>query len=64
MPRFPAGFTWGVSTAAFQIEGASTEDGRGDSVWDMFCRKPGAIRDGQTATWPPTTTTAGRRTSR
>lgn len=49
MPRFPADFTWGVSTSAFQIEGAASEDGRRDSVWDVFCRKPGAIRDGQTA---------------
>ncbi len=49
MPQFPAGFTWGVSTSAFQIEGATGEDGRRDSVWDVFCRKPGAIRDGQTA---------------
>jgi beta-glucosidase len=37
-----------VSTAAYQIEGAVAEDGRGDSVWDVFCRQPGAIRDGQT----------------
>ncbi|HEU5421519.1 MAG TPA: family 1 glycosylhydrolase [Streptosporangiaceae bacterium] len=48
MPRFPDGFAWGVSTAAYQIEGATGEDGRGVSVWDTFCRKPGAIRDGQT----------------
>ncbi len=48
MPRFPDGFTWGVATAAYQIEGAVAEGGRGDSVWDTFCRQPGAIRDGQT----------------
>jgi beta-glucosidase len=47
-PPFPPGFTWGVATAAYQIEGAVHEDGRGDSVWDTFCRQPGAIRDGQT----------------
>jgi beta-glucosidase len=47
-PRFPAGFAWGVATAAYQIEGAVAEDGRGESVWDTFCRRPGAIRDGQT----------------
>src|SRR5712691_5610990 len=48
MPRFPAGFAWGVATAAYQIEGAVAEDGRHASTWDTFCRKPGAIRDGHT----------------
>jgi beta-glucosidase len=48
MPQFPAGFAWGVATAAYQIEGAVREDGRGDSVWDTFCRQPGVIRDGHT----------------
>jgi beta-glucosidase len=48
IPPFPSGFAWGVATAAYQIEGAVAEDGRGDSIWDTFCRQPGAIRDGQT----------------
>src|SRR5215469_3055062 len=47
-PHFPAGFAWGVATASYQIEGAVAEDGRRDSIWDTFCRQPGAIRDGQT----------------
>jgi beta-glucosidase len=49
MPQFPDGFVWGVATAAYQIEGAVAQDGRGESIWDTFCRRPGAIRDGQTA---------------
>ena len=44
--RFPRDFVWGVATSAYQIEGAAHEDGRGDSIWDEFCRRPGAIRDG------------------
>ncbi|WP_369182252.1 GH1 family beta-glucosidase [Streptomyces sp. Y1] len=42
----PAGFRWGAATAAYQIEGAVDEDGRGPSVWDVFCARPGAVRDG------------------
>jgi len=48
MPAFPERFAWGVATAAYQIEGAVAEDGRGPSIWDTFCRQPGAIRDGHT----------------
>jgi beta-glucosidase len=48
MPQFPAGFTWGVATAAYQIEGAVAEDGRGVSVWDTFSRTPGKVRNGDT----------------
>jgi beta-glucosidase len=43
--RFPAGFAWGVATSAYQIEGGQL-DGRADSIWDAFCRQPGAIKDG------------------
>ncbi|MBS0540396.1 MAG: beta-glucosidase [Proteobacteria bacterium] len=39
----PKGFKWGVSTAAYQIEGAAREDGRGPSVWDGFSHIPGRI---------------------
>ena len=42
---FPDDFVWGVATSAFQIEGASTQDGKGPSIWDSFCRQPGAIAD-------------------
>jgi beta-glucosidase len=43
---FPSGFLWGVSTSAYQIEGAVGADGRGRSVWDAFCDEPGRIADG------------------
>ncbi|MEY4979400.1 MAG: Beta-glucosidase [Pseudomonadota bacterium] len=43
---FPASFIWGVATSAFQIEGATQQDGRGPSIWDVFCQQPGAIADG------------------
>ncbi len=42
---FPADFVWGVATSAFQIEGAASADGKGPSIWDQFCRVPGAIAD-------------------
>ena len=45
---FPAGFTWGAAAAAFQIEGGADNDGRGLSVWDMFCRKEGVVFSGHT----------------
>lgn len=39
---FPPNFIWGTATASYQIEGVATPDGIGQSVWDMFSRKPGA----------------------
>jgi beta-glucosidase len=45
---FPAHFRFGVATASYQIEGAVDEDGRGPSIWDAFCRQPGAIAGGDT----------------
>ena len=44
----PRGFLFGAATAAYQIEGAANEDGRTDSIWDTFCRVPGAVLNGDT----------------
>lgn len=45
---FPEGFVWGAATAAYQIEGAAAEDGRGTSVWDTFSHTPGKVWHGDT----------------
>ncbi len=46
--RFPDAFVWGTATAAYQVEGAVDEDGRGPSIWDTFTARPGAIAGGDT----------------
>ena len=45
---YPDDFLWGTATAAYQIEGAAAEDGRGPSNWDVFCKRPGAVFEGHT----------------
>ena len=45
---FPKGFVWGCSTAAYQIEGAVKEDGRGPSIWDTFAHTLGKTFNGDT----------------
>jgi beta-glucosidase len=45
---FPKDFWWGVATAAYQIEGAVSEDGRKPSVWDTFSHTPGRVQQGHT----------------
>lgn len=47
-PSLPPGFTFGVSTSALQIEGATGSGGRGSSIWDTFAAQPGRIADGST----------------
>ncbi|MGA8868223.1 MAG: GH1 family beta-glucosidase [Candidatus Sulfotelmatobacter sp.] len=45
---FPKDFLWGAATAAYQIEGAWNEHGKGESVWDHFAHTPGKIKHGDT----------------
>ncbi len=45
---FPEGFLWGAATAAYQVEGAVTEGGRGQSIWDSFSHSPGHTLNGDT----------------
>ncbi|MEV0164759.1 GH1 family beta-glucosidase [Nonomuraea fuscirosea] len=48
MTAFPENFVWGTATAAYQVEGAWNEDGRGPSVWDTFSHTPGLVAHGDT----------------
>ncbi|MBQ3563435.1 MAG: beta-glucosidase [Clostridia bacterium] len=45
---FGKDFVWGAATAAYQIEGGAYEDGKGLSVWDTFCQRPGKIQASDT----------------
>ena len=45
---FPEGFLWGAATAAYPVEGAWREDGKGPSIWDTFAHTPGNIKNGDT----------------
>lgn len=44
---FPKDFVWGTATASYQVEGATREGGRSDSIWDVFARKPEAVQFGE-----------------
>ena len=45
-PSFPKQFLWGAATSSYQIEGATTADGRSESIWDRFAATPGKVVDG------------------
>ena len=42
----PDSFAFGAATAAYQIEGAASEGGRGPSIWDAFSHEKGKTHDG------------------
>ena len=46
--KLPRAFYLGTASAAYQIEGATSQDGRGPSIWDAFVKVPGAIENGHT----------------
>ena len=46
--KFKKDFYWGAATAAYQIEGAKSEDGKSESIWDVFTQKESAIARGET----------------
>jgi beta-glucosidase len=48
LTAFGPDFAWGAATSAYQVEGAVREDGRAASIWDAFCRVPGAVAAGDT----------------
>jgi beta-glucosidase len=45
--KFPNGFVWGSATASYQVEGASKDDGKGESIWDVFAHTPGKIHENE-----------------
>ncbi|MCL2690129.1 MAG: GH1 family beta-glucosidase [Chitinispirillia bacterium] len=44
---FPKDFVWGAATASYQVEGAAFEDGKGEGIWDVLCKRPGAVWQNQ-----------------
>ncbi len=45
---FSKDFIWGAAAASYQVEGGAFDDGKGLSIWDQYCRKPGAVWKGDT----------------
>ena len=61
---FPKDFVWGAATAAYQVEGAAYEDGKGWNIWDVFCKEKAGSTTAIPAMWPVTTITGSGRTWR
>ena len=47
---FREDFVWGAASSAYQTEGFPTADDGGESIWDVFCRKPGVIANADDGT--------------
>jgi len=45
--EFPKNFKWGTATASYQIEGGVYEDGKGESIWDVFSHTPGKVKNNE-----------------
>ena len=41
LDKFKDDFLWGSASAAYQVEGAWNQDGKGESIWDIYTKKPG-----------------------
>lgn len=60
--KFPADFVWGAATSSYQIEGAVSEDGKGEDIWDVFTKEDHRIFEHHTEKQPVIITTVSKKT--